>query len=75
MLTSSPNLNCTDNYDVAKIKMKSVTDHQQVPKMCAILQLVSAPKKTLSANSLITTTTTTVLIIIILIIIMITYWD
>ena len=20
-------LNCTDNYDVAKIKMKSVTDH------------------------------------------------
>ena len=21
-------LNCTDNYDVAKIKMKSVTDHQ-----------------------------------------------
>ena len=22
------NLNCTDNYDAAKIKMKSVTDHQ-----------------------------------------------
>ena len=22
------NLNCTDNYDVAKIKVKSVTDHQ-----------------------------------------------
>ena len=22
------NLNCTNNYDVAKIKMKSVTDHQ-----------------------------------------------
>ena len=22
------NLNCTDNYDVAKIRMKSVTDHQ-----------------------------------------------
>ena len=21
-------LNCTDNYDVAKIKVKSVTDHQ-----------------------------------------------
>ena len=21
-------LNCTDNYDVAKIKIKSVTDHQ-----------------------------------------------
>ena len=21
-------LNCTDNYDAAKIKMKSVTDHQ-----------------------------------------------
>ena len=41
--------------------------------MCAILQLVSAPKKTLSANSLITTTTT--VLIIILIIIMITYWD
>ena len=22
------NLNCIDNYDAAKIKMKSVTDHQ-----------------------------------------------
>ena len=22
------NSNCTDNYDVAKIRMKSVTDHQ-----------------------------------------------
>ena len=22
------NLNCTDDYDVAKIKVKSVTDHQ-----------------------------------------------
>ena len=27
-LLYSTNLNCTDNYDVAKIKMKSVTDHQ-----------------------------------------------
>ena len=25
---SDANLNCTDNYDVAKIKVKSVTDHQ-----------------------------------------------
>ena len=34
------NLNSIDNYDVAKIKVKSVTDHH-VPKMCAILLLVS----------------------------------
>ena len=26
--TKECNFNCTDNYDVAKIKMKSVTDHQ-----------------------------------------------
>ena len=26
--TALPILNCTDNYDVAKINMKSVTDHQ-----------------------------------------------
>ena len=25
---SAGNLNCTDNYNVAKIKVKSVTDHQ-----------------------------------------------
>ena len=37
------NLNCTDNYDVVEIKLKSVTDHHRVPKMCEILKLVSAP--------------------------------
>ena len=28
LLSQLVNLNCTDNYDVAKIKVKSVTDHQ-----------------------------------------------
>ena len=27
-MQSIENSNCTDNYDVAKIRMKSVTDHQ-----------------------------------------------
>ena len=37
-------LNCTDNYDAVKIKVKSVTDHQYLaPKMCAILQPALVP--------------------------------
>ena len=48
------NLNYTDNYDVAGIKFKSVMIMGRIPKICAILRLVSAllnPKTNIKANT------------------------
>ena len=41
---TNPVIETTEYYDVAEIKGKSVADHDcRITKMCAILQLVSAP--------------------------------